>query len=41
MAKYRIAFKKSVAKDLPVLPKNDIKKILIKINILAENFRVC
>lgn len=39
MAKYRIAFKKSVAKDLRVIPKNDIKKILSKIDTLAEDPR--
>ena len=35
MEKYRITFKKSVAKDLRVIPKNDIKKILSKIHTLA------
>lgn len=39
MEKYRITFKKSVAKDLRVIPKNDIKKILIKIDTLAVNPR--
>jgi mRNA interferase RelE/StbE len=39
MAKYRITFKKSVAKDLRVIPKNDIKKILGKIDSLSENPR--
>jgi len=39
MAKYKITFKKSVAKDLRVVPKNDIQKILNKINSLAENPR--
>ena len=39
MAKYRITFKKSVAKDLRVVPKSDIKKILSKIDFLAENPR--
>ena len=37
MAKYRITFKKSVAKDLRVVPKSDIQKILNKIDSLAEN----
>jgi mRNA interferase RelE/StbE len=37
MEKYRITFKKSVAKDLSVIPKNDIKKILSKIDTLAVN----
>lgn len=39
MEKYRITFKKSVAKDLRVIPKNDIKKILSKIDTLALNPR--
>jgi mRNA interferase RelE/StbE len=39
MAKYKITFKKSVAKDLRVIPKNDIQKILSKINSLSENPR--
>ena len=39
MEKYRITFKKSVAKDLRVIPKNDITKILSKIDTLAVNPR--
>ena len=39
MEKYRITFKKSVAKDLRVIPKNDIKKILSKIDTLVVNPR--
>lgn len=39
MEKYRITFKKSVAIDLRVIPKNDIKKILSKIDTLAVNPR--
>ena len=39
MAKYRITFKKSVAKDLRTLPKSDIKKILSKIDSLSDNPR--
>ncbi len=39
MAKYRITFKKSVAKDLRGIPKNDIKMILGKIDTLIENPR--
>ncbi|MGV2871340.1 type II toxin-antitoxin system RelE family toxin [Colwellia sp. E150_009] len=39
MEKYRITFKKSVAKDLRVIPKNDIKKILSIIDTLAVNPR--
>lgn len=39
MEKYRITFKKSVTKDLQIIPKSDIKKILSKIDTLAENPR--
>ena len=39
MEKYRITFKKSVVKDLRVIPKNDIKKILSKIDALAVDPR--
>ena len=39
MAKYRITFKKSVAKDFRVIPKSDITKILDKIDSLSENPR--
>ena len=39
MEKYRITFKKSVAKDLRVIPKNDVKNILSKIDALAVNPR--
>jgi len=39
MAKYKITFKKSVAKDLRVIPKNDIQKILSKIDSLSEDPR--
>ena len=39
MAKYKITFKKSVAKDLRVIPKSDIQKILSKIDSLSENPR--
>lgn len=39
MVKYKITFKKSVAKDLRVVPKSDIQKILSKIDSLAENPR--
>ena len=35
MAKYKITFKKSVAKDLRVIPNRDIKQILNKIDSLA------
>jgi len=39
MAKYRITFKKSVAKDLRVIPNGDVKKILEKIDVLSKNPR--
>ena len=39
MEKYRITFKKSVIKDFKALPKSDIKKILAKIDSLADNPR--
>jgi len=39
MEKYRVTFKKSVAKDFRTIPKSDIKKILAKIDSLAENPR--
>ncbi|WLD56802.1 type II toxin-antitoxin system RelE/ParE family toxin [Salinispirillum sp. LH 10-3-1] len=35
MANYKIMFKKSVAKDLRSLPKNDVLKILARIDALA------
>jgi mRNA interferase RelE/StbE len=39
MAKYKITFKKSVTKDLRVILKSDIQKILSKIDSLSENPR--
>jgi mRNA interferase RelE/StbE len=39
MAKYRITFKKSVTKDLRAIPSGDVKRILKKIEILADNPR--
>lgn len=39
MEKYRVTFNKSVAKDFRTIPKSDIKKILAKIDSLAENPR--
>lgn len=39
MAKYKVTFKKSVAKDLRMIPKSDIQKILSKIDALSENPR--
>ena len=37
MAKYRLTFKKSVAKDLRSLPQRDIQSTLKRIDQLAEN----
>ncbi len=39
MAKYKITFKKSVAKDLRGIPPADVKRILQTIDSLAENPR--
>jgi mRNA interferase RelE/StbE len=39
MARYRLLFKKSVAKDLRSLPKRDVRKVLERINVLADNPR--
>lgn len=39
MAKYEIVFKRSVFKDLKPVPKSDVKRILARINALAENPR--
>jgi mRNA interferase RelE/StbE len=39
MAKYKITFKKSVAKDLRAIPSTDVKRILRKIDTLADNPR--
>jgi mRNA interferase RelE/StbE len=39
MAAYKIFFKKSVQKDLSFLPKNDLKKILSRIQNLGEDPR--
>ena len=39
MARYRIQFKNSVAKDLRNFPKKDVKKNLGKIDALAEDPR--
>ncbi len=39
MATYRIFFKKSVQKDLSEIPKNDLKRILTRIRLLAEDPR--
>jgi len=37
MAAYKIFFKKSVEKDFNVIPKKDLKKILGRIEALAED----
>lgn len=37
MEKYKITFKKSVAKDLRSIPNADVARILKKIDALAEN----
>jgi mRNA interferase RelE/StbE len=39
MAKYKLLFKKSVAKDLRALPARDIGKILKRIDALADDPR--
>ena len=39
MAEYRIFFKKSVQKDLSAIPKSNLKKILKKIQGLADDPR--
>ena len=39
MAKYKITFKKSVAKDLRSIPTADVKRILKKVDTLADNPR--
>lgn len=39
MEKYKIAFKKSVAKDLRTIPSTDVKRILQRIDSLADNPR--
>ena len=39
MARYRLLFKKSVAKDLRTIPKRDVQRILKRIEALAEEPR--
>lgn len=39
MAKYKVTFKKSVTKDLRNIPKKDIKRILVQIDLLANDPR--
>ena len=40
MAKYKIKFKKSVAKDFRKISNQDVQRILEKINLLAKNPRM-
>ena len=37
MAKYKLSFKSSVAKDLRKIPKKDIQRILTRIEALADD----
>jgi len=39
MAKFKITFKKSVTKDLRAIPSSDVKRILQRIDCLAEDPR--
>ena len=39
MASYELAFKKSVAKDLRELPKQDVKRILQRVRSLSDDPR--
>lgn len=39
MASYELTFKKSVAKDLRVFPKQDVKRIMQRIRLLADDPR--
>lgn len=39
MASYRLAFRKSVSKDLRPIPKDDVARILKRIEALAEDPR--
>jgi len=39
MARYSLHFKKSVAKDLHAIPKEDVKRILTRIDSLADEPR--
>jgi len=39
MARYRLLFKKSVAKDLRTIPKQDVQRILKRIEALTEEPR--
>jgi mRNA interferase RelE/StbE len=39
MAKFKLTFKKSVAKDLRSIPSADVQRILQRVEMLAENPR--
>lgn len=39
MTSYRLVFKKSVARDLRSLPKEDVTRILARMRLLAEDSR--
>jgi mRNA interferase RelE/StbE len=39
MARYRLLFKKSIARDLCAIPKKDVRRILKRIETLAVNPR--
>jgi mRNA interferase RelE/StbE len=39
MASYELVFRKSVARDLRELPKADVKRILLRIRLLADDPR--
>ncbi|MEP6608231.1 MAG: type II toxin-antitoxin system RelE/ParE family toxin [Burkholderiaceae bacterium] len=39
MASYKLAFKKSVARDLRLVPKHDVKRILQRIRLLTNDPR--
>ncbi len=39
MASYELIFRKSVAKDLRVFPKQDVKRIMQRIRVLADDPR--
>ena len=39
MAEYKIYFKRSAVKDLDTIPKNDLQRIINRIDLLKENPR--
>jgi mRNA interferase RelE/StbE len=39
MAKYRLEFRRSVAKDLRAIPKKDVRRILKRIEVLPDDPR--